>query len=108
MIGMAAMAFLGLAPLQMVHASHASEAIVNVDGDMKYEEIEKSELPQSVLDAFNENHSDHTFSKAYKGDEGTYKIKAEKMGIKYYFKYNESRDLKESGKVEDKEKKMEY
>ena len=76
--------------------------------EVTWEEIDRSELPSAVDEAFKEN-GDVTFKKALKGSNGHYKIKADKDGSGHYFKYDASGKLLDSGKTADREKKkMEY
>lgn len=107
MIGMAALAILGFCQLQEAEAS-AENVIYPVLGDVTWEEIEQSDLPQAVLDTWTEDYGSYSFSKAYKGSDGTYKVKATMGGTEYYFVFDSSGNVKKEGKSEDKEKKMEY
>lgn len=97
----AAVVFLGFGQLQAKSDSEINNAMVYMQ-DVTWEEIERSELPQAVNDAFVKDYSDYTFNKALKGSDGHYKIKAVKDGTEYYFKYNESGELHASGKTADK------
>ncbi|HER09283.1 MAG TPA: hypothetical protein ENO20_10280 [Bacteroides sp.] len=99
----AAVALLGFSQLQAVSAFPVSEAKVFMQ-EVTWDEIERSELPQAVNDAFVKDYSDYTFKKALKGSNGHYKIKAEKDGTEYYFKYDGSGELLDSGMTADKKK----
>lgn len=107
MMLLAAVALLGFSQVQTASAVQANDAYMLMD-EVTWEEIDRSELPSAVDEAFKEN-GDVTFKKALKGSNGHYKIKADKEGTEYYFKYDASGKLLDSGKTADKEKKkMEY
>ncbi len=104
---LAVVALLGFSQTQYVKAFQGNAEIVL--GDVKYEEIDREELPEAVNEAFTKDYSEYTFKQAYKGDDGNYKIKAKMEDTKHYFIYDPQGTLVKSGKMSDKkDKKDDY
>lgn len=52
--------------------------IVLADEDVKYEEMQTSELPATINESIQKSYAEYTIAKAYLGSDGTYKVKLTK------------------------------
>jgi hypothetical protein len=113
MIVVAAMAFLGFSQMPAATAVVPQEYQQEKtdDKNKNWTEIDQSELPEAVRSAFNETYQDYNITKVKKsdkegdtGDQTMYKVVADRMGTEYYFKFNESGELQDSGTTAEKDK----
>jgi hypothetical protein len=63
------------------------------DKEVIYKEIEVGDIPESVNKAFKEYFVDYQINKAYKSDEGSYKLEVSRKDIRYILFYNEKGEL---------------
>ena len=100
-MSMAIVAIAGLSLPQMSMASVVN-GIVESSQEVKFEEIQQSDLPQAVSDVFATYYTGYTFKKAYKGNDGSYKIVAENGGKDYALIFDQAGELIKKEEKSDK------
>ena len=83
--------------------TQTDSVVVKEDPNLNYKKIQKEDLPEAVTDAFNQDYSGYVVEKAYKGENGSYKLEVARDDIRYMVFYDESGQLI---KVEQPKSKM--
>ncbi|WP_159519036.1 hypothetical protein [Sunxiuqinia indica] len=90
MIITAAVAIMGISvPAASVLAGNAVKAKIVAQQDVKYEKIDKEDLPEAVSKSISEGYADYTISEAFKGTDGSFKVKLENGSEKLAIFFNE-------------------
>jgi len=61
--------------------------------EVKYQEIETTELPEPVSKALSSDYSGYSIDKAWKGDDGSFKVAISSGDMKYDLFYTEAGEL---------------
>ncbi len=76
------------------------------EDDVEYnEEIRKNDLPDSITDSLEELYPDHDVKEAYKGEDGSYKVKLEKDDDKVAVYYDSNGQYKKDKKLDKDDRK---
>jgi hypothetical protein len=86
----AAILVMGFGMSEVVIAENTTKAVIIAQDDVKYDEVSTDELPEEVSTSIQEGYGDYTVSKAFKGDDGTFKAKLEKDDEKISVFFNEA------------------
>lgn len=83
-----AMAFSLLTPRIAKARNLTKTSFVNQQKEVKYEAIKAEDLPDAVTKSFTSDYSSYKIDKAFKGDDGTYKLNVSNGNLKYVLFYN--------------------
>ena len=72
-----------------------------VSQEVKYQEIKADEIPKAITESFSKDFSGYSIDKAFKGDDGTYKLEVSKDAVPYVLHYNVDGVLLKVEKPED-------
>ena len=91
----------GLAMPQLSQATNVqNEFAVTQEKDVKYTEITEDQVPEAVSKALEKDYAGHKIDKAFKGDDGTYKLAVSKSEHKMVLFFSEDGKLIKSKKAE--------
>lgn len=83
MILFAVAAMFALMPKSAAAMNIENEIAALQDKQVKYDTIAFEQLPEPVRTAISETYSGYTVDKAYKGDDGTFKVNISKDAVKH-------------------------
>ena len=81
---------------------HANPPMIYGDENVSYSEIQLEDLPTAVTVAVANAYAGYAISKAYKGDDNTYKVKVSRDDVKKVVYYNENGELQKEKEVDKK------
>ncbi|RKD87870.1 hypothetical protein [Mangrovibacterium diazotrophicum] len=87
---------LSLMAPQFAGAKTNDKAITSVEvmtQDVTYQEIETTALPEAINTALSSKYSGYSLDKAWKGDDGSYKVAISSGDMKYDLFYTEAGEL---------------
>ncbi len=84
--------FLAMAPASFA-VQVKSQLVTSQDKEVKFQEIKAEEVPDAVKDALKKDYDGYTIDKAYKGDDGSYKLNVSLGDVQYVLLYDETGKL---------------
>ena len=84
--------FLAMAPASFATQVKSGSVTIQ-DEEVKFQEISVDEIPASVKDALSKDYDGYTIDKAYKGDDGSYKLNVSLGDVLYVLLYDETGKL---------------